>query len=222
VQIRVDGQATVYRTDAADANQKFESVLADSDRILTDLNEERRCRSELQSAYGAAIERVADLTLQLANADARMQAAELREREVRKHTDDLKAELASLLDLYKAEQEQSSQLRPEIAQLQARLDQAGEGTAALRVEVAAVRAAAAENTERATADLEKASAEINALAAACEEARRDAKAQAALAARLGGELEAVRRQADAYHALVSKRKAGRGTSATGGSKTHAN
>ncbi len=48
VQIRVDGQATVYRTDAADANQKFDSVLADSERILADLNEERRCRSETQ------------------------------------------------------------------------------------------------------------------------------------------------------------------------------
>ena len=114
VQIRVDGQATVYRTDAADANQKFESVLVDSDRILTDLNEERRCRSELQSSYDAAIQRVADLTLQIANADARMQAAELREGEVRKHTDDLKAELVSLLNLYKAEQEQSSQLRLDV------------------------------------------------------------------------------------------------------------
>ena len=35
VQIRVDGKATVYRTDAAEANQKFDSVLADSERILS-------------------------------------------------------------------------------------------------------------------------------------------------------------------------------------------
>ncbi len=222
VQIRVDGQATVYRTDAADANQKFESVLADADRILTDLNAERQCRSELQSSHNAAIQRVADLTLQLANADARAESAKLRESEVRKHTDDLKAELAALLNLHKTTQEESSQLRLEIARLQARLDQAGEGTAALRVEVAAARAAAAENAERAMADLAKASAEINALAAACEQARLDAKEQAALAARLGGELEAVRRQADAYHALVSKRKASRDAPAPRGTKTHAN
>ena len=160
--------------------------------------------ARLQSAYDAAIQRVADLTLQVANAAARTETAELREGEVRKHVDDLKAELAALVNLHKAEQEQSSQLRQEITRMQARLEQAGEDTAALRVEVAAARTAAAAANERATADAAKASAEIKALTVACEDARRDAKEQAALAARLGGELEAVRRQADAYLALVKQ------------------
>lgn len=222
VQIRVDGQATVYRTDAAESNQKFDSVLADSERILTDLNEERRCRSELQSAYDAAIQRVADLTMQAANAAARTETAELREREVRKHVDDLKAELAALLNLHKAEQEQSSQLRLEITRMQARLEQATEDTATVRAEVAAVRTAAAAAIERAAVDAAKASAEIEALTVARDEARRDAKEQTAMAARLGGELEAVRRQADDYHAIISKRKAGRATPAARGSKSHAN
>ncbi len=79
VQIRVDGQATVYRADAAEANQQFASVLADCERILAELNEERRCRSEVQSANETALHQIADLTLQLANAAARAQAAELRE-----------------------------------------------------------------------------------------------------------------------------------------------
>ncbi|MFO1398099.1 MAG: DNA-binding protein [Burkholderiales bacterium] len=219
VQIRVDGQATVYRTDAAESNQKFDSVLADSERILTDLNEERRCRSELQSAYDAAIQRVADLTMQAANAAARTETAELREREVRKHVDDLKAELAALLNLHKAEQEQSSQLRLEITRMQARLEQATEDTATVRAEVAAVRTAA---DAFAAVDAAKASAEIEALTVARDEARRDAKEQTAMAARLGGELEAVRRQADDYHAIISKRKAGRATPAARGSKSHAN
>lgn len=222
VQIRVDGQATVYRTDAAEANQKYEAVLNDSERILADLNDERRCRSELQSGYDAAIERVTDLTLRVADSGARSQAAELREAEVRKHVDDLKAEHAVLLNLHKTLQEESSQLRLEIAQMQARLDQAGEASAALRVEVAAARAAATAANESAMTDSAKASAEIKALMIACDDARRDAKEQAALAARLGGELEAVRRQADAYHALVNKRKAGRGTSASAVSKSNAN
>lgn len=222
VQIRVDGQAMVYRTDAAEANQKFDSVLADSDRILADLEEERRCRRELQSAHDAAIQRVADLSLQVTNATARTETAELREGEVRKHVIDLKADLAALLNLHKTEQEQSSQLRLEISQMQARLEQAGEGTAGLRAEVAAARTAAAANIERANADAAKASAEIKALTVACEDARRDANERAALAARLGGELEAVRRQADAYHALINKRKAARGTPSAHGPKSHAN
>lgn len=222
VQIRVDGQAMVYRTDAAEANQKFDSVLADSDRILAVLEEERRCRRELQSAHDAAIQRVADLSLQVANATARTETAELREGEVRKHVIDLKADLAALLNLHKTEQEQSSHLRLEISQMRARLEQAGEGTAGLRAEVAAARTAAAANIERANADAAKASAEIKALTVACEDARRDANERAALAARLGGELEAVRRQADAYHALINKRKAARGTPSAHGPKSHAN
>ncbi len=222
VQIRVDGQATVYRTDAAEANQKFASVLADSDRILADLEEERRCRRELQSAYDAAIQRVADLTLQVANAAARTETAELREGEVRKRVDDLKAELAALVNLQKAEQEQSSQLRLEIGRMQSKLEQASEDTAALRAEVAVARTTAVAANERATADAAKASAEINALTVACADARRDAKEQAVLAARLGGELEAVRRQANAYHALINKRKAARGTPSARGPKSHAN
>jgi len=222
VQIRVDGQATVYRTDAAEANQKFDSVLADSDRILADLEEERRCRRELQSAYDAAIQRVADLTLQVANAAARTETAELREGEVRKRVDDLKAELAALVNLQKAEQEQSSQLRLEIGRMQSKLEQASEDTAALRAEVAVARTTAVAANERATADAAKASAEINALTVACADARRDAKEQAVLAARLGGELEAVRRQANAYHALINKRKAARGTPSARGPKSHAN
>lgn len=213
VQIRVDGQATVYRTDAAEANQKFDSVLADGERILTDLNEERRCRGELQSAYDTAIQRIADLTLQVANAAARTETAELREGEVRKRVDDLKADLAALVNLHKAEQEQSSQLRQEIIRMQARLERTGNDTAALHTEVAAARIAAAAATERAVADAAKASAEIKALTVACEDARRDAEERAALAAHLGGELEAVRRQVDDYHAIISKRKGGRATPA---------
>lgn len=222
VQIRVDSQATVYRTDTADANQKFESVLADCERILTDLEDEKRSRSEIQSAYDAAIQRVADLTLQATGAAARAAAAELREGEVRKHVDDLKVELAAIINLQKAEQEQAGQLRQEITQMQVSLQRAAEGAATARAEVAAARTAAADATERAAADMDKAATEIKALDAACEEARRVANEQAALAARLGGELEAVRRQADAYHALVSKRKAPRETQATRTEKNHAN
>ncbi len=197
-------------------------MLADSDRILADLEEERRCRRELQSAYDAAIQRVADLTLQVANAAARTETAELREGEVRKRVDDLKAELAALVNLQKAEQEQSSQLRLEIGRMQSKLEQASEDTAALRAEVAVARTTAVAANERATADAAKASAEINALTVACADARRDAKEQAVLAARLGGELEAVRRQANAYHALINKRKAARGTPSARGPKSHAN
>jgi chromosome segregation ATPase len=222
VQIRADGQATAYRTDAADANQKFDSVLADSERILADLDEERRRCSETQSAHDAAVQRIADLTLQVATATTRAETAELREGEVRKHVGDLKAELAAIVNLHKAEQEQSLQLRREFARLQAKCEQAGEDAAALRVELAAARTAAAAAIERATADAAKASAEITTVTAACDEARRHAADQAALAARLGGELEAVRRQADAYHALVSKRKAARDTPSARGSKNHAN
>jgi myosin heavy subunit len=222
VQIRVDGKATVYRADATEANHKFDSVLADSERILTDLNEERRCRSELQSAYDAAIQRVADLTLQVANATARTETAELRECEVRKHVDDLKVELAAIVNLHKAEQEQSTQHRQEITRMQARLEQAGKDAAALHAEVAVARTDAAVVNERATTDAAKASAEIEALTVARNEARRDAKEQTAMAARLGGELEAVRRQADDYHAIISKRKAGRATPAARSSKSHAN
>lgn len=222
VQVRVDGQATVYRTDAADANQKFDSVLADSERILADLLEERRCRSEIQSAYDAAIQRVADMTLNVADAQARTQAAELREGELRKHIDDLKTELATHGDLHKAEQEQSAQLRQEITRMQAKLERAGEDAASLRAEVAASRTAATAAIERAAAGATTASVEIKALTVACDEARRHATEQTALAARLGGELEAVRRQADAYHALVSKRKAARETPTARGSKNHAN
>lgn len=222
VQIRVDGHATVYRTDAADANKKFDSVLADSERILADLNEERRCRSETQSAYDEAIRRVADMTLQVANAAARAETAELREGEVRKHVDHLKGELGALVNLHKAEQEQSSLLRQEAAQMHARFERASEGAAALHAEVAAVRTAATAANERAVADAAKASAEIKVLTVAVEDARRDAKEQSALAARLSGELGAVRRQADDYLALVKKRQAGSATSAARSSKSHAN
>ena len=99
--------------------------------ILTHLNEERRCRSELQSAYDGAIQQVADLSLQVANAAARTETAELRKVELRKHVDDLKADFAALVNLHKDEQEQSSQLRREITRMQARLEQAGEDTPAL-------------------------------------------------------------------------------------------
>ncbi len=50
-----------------------------------------------KSAYDAAIQRVADLTLQVARCRrARAETAELREVEVRKHVDDLKAELGDV------------------------------------------------------------------------------------------------------------------------------
>ena len=130
--------------------------------------------ARLQSAYDEAIQRVADLTLQVANAAARAETAELREGEVRKHVDDLKGELGALVNLHKAEQEQSSQLRQEITRMQARLEQASEDTAALHAEVAAVRTAATAANERAVADAAKASAEIKALTVACDDARRHA------------------------------------------------
>jgi hypothetical protein len=222
VQIRVDGQATAFRTAAAEANQQSASVMADCECILADLNEERRCHSETQSANEAAIEQIAQLKLEFADASARALAAELREGELRKHVDDLKSELATHGDLHKAAQEQSTQLRQEIARMQAKIDQTGIDAAALQIEIAAARAAAAAANERATADAAKAFAEIKALTIACEDAHRDAKEHSALAARLSGELGAVRRQADDYLALVKKRQAGSATLAARGSKSHAN
>ena len=222
VQIRVDGQATAFRTEAAEANQQSVSVMADCECILADLDEERRRHSETQAANEAAIEQIAQLKLQVAEASARALAAELREVELRNHVDDLKAELATFIDLHKAEQEQSAQLRQEIARMQAKIDQAGSDAAALQAEIAAARAAAAAATERATADAAKATAEIKALTVACEDARRDAKEQSALAARLSGELGAVRRQADEYLALIKKRKSVAGGASARGSKSHAN
>jgi chromosome segregation ATPase len=196
--------------------------MADCECILADLNEERRCHSETQSANEAAIEQIAQLKLEFADASARALAAELREGELRKHVDDLKSELATHGDLHKAAQEQSTQLRQEIARMQAKIDQTGIDAAALQIEIAAARAAAAAANERATADAAKAFAEIKALTIACEDAHRDAKEHSALAARLSGELGAVRRQADDYLALVKKRQAGSATLAARGSKSHAN
>lgn len=222
VQIRVDGQATAFRTEAAEANQQSAAVMADCERILADLNEERRSHSETQTANATAIEQIAQLKLQGADASARALAAELREVELRKHVDDLKTELATHVDLHKAEQELTSQLRQEIARMQARIEQAGNDAAVLQAEIAAVRAAAVAANDRVAADAARASAEIKALTIACEDARRDAKEQSALAARLGGELVAVQRQADDYLALVKKRKTvAEGTRARG-SKSHAN
>ena len=222
VQIRVDGQATAFRAAAAEANHQSASVMADCECILADLNEERRCHIETQAANEAAVEQNAQLTLQVADASARALAAELREVELRKHVDDLKTELATFIDLHKAEQQLSAQLRQEIARMQAKTDQAGADVAALQADVAAARAAAAAASERTTADAAKAFTEIKALTVACEDARSDAKEQSALAARLSGELSAVRRQADDYLALVKKRKTVAGGASARGSKSHAN
>lgn len=222
VQIRVDGQATAFRTEAAEANQQSAAVMADCERILADLNEERRSHNETQTANATAIEQIAQLKLQGADASARALAAELREVELRKHVDDLKTELATHVDLHKAEQELAAQLRQEIVRMQARIEKAGNDAAALQAEIAAARAAVAAGNDRVAADATRASTEIKALTIASEVARRDAKEQSALAARLSGELDAVRRQADDYLALVKKRKTVAEGARARGSKSHAN
>lgn len=222
VQVRADGQATAFRAEAAEANQQSAAVMADCERILADLNEERRGHGETQAANQAASEQIAQLKLQGADASARALAAELREVELRKHVDDLKTELATHVDLHKAEQELASQLRQEIARMQARIEQAGNDAAALQAEIAAARAAVAAANDRVAVDTARASAEIKALTVACADARREAKEQSALAARLSGELGAVRRQADDYLALVKKRKTVAERAPARGSKSHAN
>lgn len=222
VQIRVDGQATTFRAEAAEANKQSVAVMADCERILADLNEERRAHAETQASNHAAIEQIAQLKLQCADASARALTAELREVELRKHVDDLKTELATHVDLHKAEQELAAQFRQEVAQMQARIDQAGKDAAALHAEIAAARAAVAAANDRVAVDAARTSAEIRALTVASEDARREAKEQAALAARLSGELGAVRRQADEYLTLVKKRKTGAEGALVRGSKSHAN
>jgi len=222
VQIRVDGQATAFRSEAAEANRQSAAVMADCECILADLNEERRCHSETQAANQAAIEQIAQLKLQGADASARALAAELREVELRKHVDDLKTELATHVDLHKAEQELAAQLHQEIARMQARIEQTGNDAAALQAEIAAARAAVAAANDRVAVDAARASAEIKALIVACEDARCEAKEQSALAARLSGELGAVRRQSDEYLALVKKRKTVAEGAPARGSKSHAN
>lgn len=215
VQSRVAAQAAIFRSEAADANQQFTAVLEDCERLLSDLEAEKRNRALDQHDREAAAAECASIKLQVADAAVRAQSAELREAEIRKYVDDLQGKFDTLLQVHRAEQDESAQLRREVADLQARLQHA-------LADGAVAQKAVADANERATADAAKAAEEAKTLAAACEEARRDAKDQAALAARLAGELGAVQRQADEYLGLIKKRRTGSERSRVGTAKPHAN
>lgn len=215
VQSRVGAQAAIFRSEAADANQKFTAVLGDCERLLSDLEEERRNRALDRHDREAAVAECAAMKLQVAEAAIRAQGAELREAEIRRYVDDLQGKFDTLLEVHKAEKDESAQLRREVADLQAKLQHT-------LADGAVAKQAAADANERASADATKAAAEAKALAAACEEARRETKEQAALAARLAGELGAVRRQADEYLGLIKKRRTGSERTRVSTAKSHAN
>lgn len=215
VQSRVGAQAAIFRSEAADANQQFTAVLQDCERLLSDLEEEKRNRALDQHDRDAAAAECTAMKLQVTDATVRVQSAELREAEIRKYVDDLQGKFDTLLQVHKTEQDNSVQLRHEVADLQARLQHA-------LADAAVAQKAVADANERASASAAKAEEEAKILVAACDEARRDAKDQAALAARLAGELGAVRRQADEYLGLIKKRKTGSERSRVGTAKSHAN
>jgi len=215
VQSRVAAQAAIFRSEAADDNQQFTAVLEDCERLLSDLEEEKRNRALDQHDREAAVAECAAMKSRIADAAVRAQSAELREAEIRKYVDDLQSKFDTLLQVHKAEQGESAQLRREVADLQTRLQHA-------LADGAVAQKAVADANDRASANAAKATEEAKTLAAVCEEARRDTKDQAALAARLAGELAAVQRQADEYLGLIKKRRTGSERPRAGTAKSRAN
>lgn len=215
VQSRVGAQAAIFRREAADASQQFAAALQDCERLLADLDEEKRLRELDRRDKDAALLTCSDLQLQASESINRARTAELREAEACRYVEDLKQKFDNLLQTHRAEQERCENLRREVADLQLTVQDA-------RGQAAAAQRTVADANERLSVEATRAAEQAKALVAACEEARQEAKAQAQLAARLGGELGAVQRQADEYLGLIKKRRGRSDDSGAGGTKSHAN
>jgi len=219
---KIDAASTVLAGKLAVAAVELDSAILDCEETEAELQDTMRQRDQLTQESTVIATLNAQLQQQVGDSQARATAAELREVELRKRTDDLKSELAISHRLHEEERDRCNQLRSEVSRMHIELDTAFKAVTNAEAEATTARLLAAEakeQTDRAEAAM---ATRIEAIAVECEQARRDAKEKGELAVGLQRELVAVQQKSDDFYALIKSRKQRTGKSVAKGAKSNVN
>ena len=207
----IDAASVVLADQISIAWDERDSAIADAEAAEADLQGVASERDNLQQASKTVATQNERLQDQLREASARTTAAEMREGELRKHTEDLKSELATSHRVHHEERERTNQLRNEVEQKRNRL-----------TANALVLAKAITDADHARAHAVEAKERIEKVEAECEKARREAKENGERAAGLQRELAAVKQKSDDFYALIKDEKSRIGKSAGKRAKSNVN
>lgn len=219
---KIDAASTVLAGKLAVAAAELESAILDCEEVEAKLKDITRQRDQLAQERTEKATLNAQLQQQVGDSQARAYSAEMRERELRKHAEDLKSELATSHRMHDEERERSNQLRDEVARMRVDLDANVLALANAVADANHARGLAAEAKERIATVEAATTLRINGMAAECEQARREAKANGELAAGLQRELVAVKQKSDDFYALIKGEKSRIGKSAGKRAKTNVN